>query len=118
MQLRNNSVRSARRERRTSSSQVLLFALAAVLIVILGITGYALMNSTPTPTTPQAKEIDVGRIGTLPSDSAAVKGPKLTVPALPIDVPGVFPLESVAKFQIPIRNVGTESVNIDKLDVG
>ena len=66
---------------------------------------------------PGRPAIGLGRVATLPSaPSTLASSAKLTAPEGIIEVPGRHRLGSVITFQVPIRNDGSETLVIDKVD--
>ena len=70
------------------------------------------------PPPPAGPTLDAGQIATLPRPRPHAQGPKLTVPAGLPRVPGSFPLGSVVRLAIPIRNDGDQPLVISGLAPG
>ena len=73
-------------------------------------------NKRATP--PPGRTIYAGEVGVLAPPSRTVAGPRLVLPADAVRVSGHFPLDSIVKFNVPIRNDGRRTLVIRKLDPG
>lgn len=70
------------------------------------------------PPPPTGPTLDAGQVATLPPAKTRAAGPKLTVPAGLPTVPGSFPLGSLVRLAIPIRNDGDQPLLISGLAPG
>jgi hypothetical protein len=81
--------------------------------------GSATATGQPASVSPAPRVLQVGQIGTLPpSPQAPARGPRLVVPAGLVPVPGRFPLGTLIRFQLPVRNDGDAELIIDRLAPG
>ena len=73
-------------------------------------------SGTAVPASPSANIIEIGTIGELPPRVHAT-GPRLTYPPpSSLRIAQSFPLGSIVKFQIPLRNDGDAPLIIDKVE--
>lgn len=93
----------------------------ARLALLIGVSAFAVGGcggAKHPPKPPSSKVVYVGEIGVLPTPQAARPGPALVLPRGPLQVPGTFALGSLVKFNVPLRNDGTRTLDIRKIDPG
>ena len=100
--------------RATRRLAVPFVVLAAVLLA--GCTSGADARS-PAPQ-PTRSTIDVGQVGELPQPAQAGEAVNLVVPRGMLEIFGSFPLGSIVGFQVPVRNDGSEPIEIRQLEPG
>ena len=87
-------------------------------IVTVALAGCGGSQPQTATTSANGPTVYAGEVGVLSAPTRAVRGrPKLVLPRA-LTVPGRFPLNSIVKFNVPVRNDGTRVLRIRKLDPG
>lgn len=65
-----------------------------------------------------ARVIDAGIVGTLPPRSRDTRPVALTLPRGVVRVRGSFPLGSIVRFRVPMRNDGAKALSLKRAESG
>lgn len=87
-------------------------------IVTVAFAGCGGSHHSPAAASANGPTVYAGEVGVLSAPTRVARGrPKLVLPPA-LTVPGRFPLNSIVKFNVPVRNDGTRVLRIRKLDPG
>ena len=87
-----------------------MLALGEVVAALAGCGGHAQPAS--------GQKVYAGELGVLKAPLRGYRAPHLTLPDGAVTVLGRFPLNSIVSFNVPIRNDGSRTLVIRKVDPG
>ena len=93
-------------------------AASATLVLGVGCGGGSQRRPAEAASKANGRSIYVGEVGVLPAPLRTFGGPRLRLPANALTVPGRYPLDSIVRFNVPIRNDGRDPLLIKKIDPG